>query len=540
MNKGALLILFAAGLFPLQSFSQDSTSVRESASFQDSIRVQSQQQAAVPVEIILPGHINFNYLAEGQKLEFDLKVNQDHADRFRYEIKEGQIEGMVLDSAGRFSWTPGYDFVDRLNPSRSFQLVLEARNELDAAATKALELKVVHVNRPPVVEELKPFYVQYNVLNTYTIDATAVKDEDNDPLVFIPVADAMPEGAKLTSQGEFTWKPSLTQFSQLKNKPLLIEFYVEDQPAKTRTKGKFKIEATSMDLSPVVSIVPKTTAIRYKEDATVNLKFYLMDPNGDSDISSFSFVSENTLVPKTALVQNTANQYEFIWTPGYDFVKDPLDSISFSIDFFVIDKSQKRDEKRVQVTILNAVNEAEKDRKMYVDYRMSLVRAWDLMEQLKETEKDLKKKYNRAKKGKKGRSITNASLGAVSGLAPVVMQPSPTQKIVSTIGGTTVMTIGTLEATEVIGRSTKDLIDRLNYIMEKKNELQTKGDIFARKYALKSSRRKPEFIKEMDEFVAIMNLKGLVALELDAGWQNKNKANDVQIAKTFKDFVPEN
>jgi hypothetical protein len=76
--------------------------------------------------------------------------------------------------------------------------------------------------------------------------------------------------------------------------------------------------------------------------------------------------------------------------------------------------------------------------------------------------------------------------------------------------------------------------------MEKRNELQTKGDIFARKYSLKSSRRKPEFIKDMDEFVAVMNLKGLVALELDAGWQNKNKANDTQLGKTFKDFVPEN
>jgi hypothetical protein len=239
-------------------------------------------------------------------------------------------------------------------------------------------------------------------------------------------------------------------------------------------------------------------------------------------------------------VQNTINQYEFIWTPGYDFVKDPLDSLTFKVSFFVIDKSQKRDEKSVLVTILNAINEKEKDDKLYTDYRTSLVRAWDLLEQLKETEKDLKKKYNRAKKGKKGRSITNASLGAVSGLSPVVLQPSPTQKIVSTVGGTTVMTIGTLEATEVIGRSTKDLIERLNYIMEKRNELQLKGDIFARKYSLKSSRRKPEFIKDMDEFVALMNLKGLVALELDAGWQNKNKATDEQLGKTFKDFVPEN
>ncbi|QHT71586.1 hypothetical protein GXP67_35435 [Rhodocytophaga rosea] len=530
MKKRALFSLFFAGLFQLPVSAQDSTNVQS---------VQS-VPPAIPVEIILPTHINWNYIPEGQKLEFDLKTNQADASDFTFSLKEGALDGMVLDSTGHFSWTPGFDFVDRLHPSRNAQLVFEAHNDFDEKATKVIELKVVHMNQAPVVEELKPFYVQYNVSNTYTIDKAAVRDEDEDPLVFIPISDAMPEGAKLSSQGEFIWKPSLTQFNQLKSKPLSLEFYVEDQPGKSRTKGKFRIEATSMDLAPEVSIVPKTAAIRYKEDATVNMKFYLMDPNGDSDISSFGFVSENTLVPKSALVQNTINQYEFIWTPGYDFVQDPVDSVTFSINFFVIDKTQKRDEKKVQVTILNAVNEGEKDNKLYTDYRTSLVRAWDLMEQLKDTEKDLKKKYNRAKKGKKGRSITNASLGAVSGLAPVVLQPSPTQKIVSTVGGTTVMTIGTLEATEVIGRSTKDLIERLNYIMEKKNELQTKGDIFARKYSLKSSRRKPEFIKEMDEFVAVMNLKGLVALELDAGWQNKTKASDAQLVRTFKDFVPEN
>ena len=44
------------------------------------------------------------------------------------------------------------------------------------------------------------------------------------------------------------------------------------------------------------------------------------------------------------------------------------------------------------------------------------------------------------------------------------------------------MTIGTLEATEVIGSSMKDIMDRLNYIVEKKNEIQTKGDIFSRDF----------------------------------------------------------
>ncbi|MBU1823019.1 MAG: hypothetical protein KKG00_16145, partial [Bacteroidetes bacterium] len=136
------------------------------------------------------------------------------------------------------------------------------------------------------------------------------------------------------------------------------------------------------------------------------------------------------------------------------------------------------------------------------------------------------------------RSVLNASLGATTGLAPVIAgttRPSLKNSI-TTVGGTTVMTIGTLEATEVIGRSTKDLLDRFNYVMEKKSDLQNKGDIFAREYSLKSARRTGDFIRKLDEFRSLMNLRGLVALELDANWENKKEATDKAIKRAFKDF----
>ncbi|MDX5419068.1 MAG: hypothetical protein LPK09_07615 [Hymenobacteraceae bacterium] len=488
------------------------------------------------LKLSFPEKQGWNVLKEGEKLEFKLKATGGSDSLYTYAITQGMVEGISFDSLGRFSWAPSYAFVDRLNGERTLQIIFKASNASGESASQVIDFKVEHVNRPPVVGELKPLYVRYNAQNTYTIESSVVQDEDDDPIVFVAIPDGMPEGAKLSAQGEFTWKPSLTQFNRLRNNPIKVEFYVEDQPNKARTKGSFKVEVTQQDLPPTLQMIPSQKRFVYKEDATVNLKFQIYDPNGEADIASFSFISTNTTVPVSALVKNTPSQYEFIWKPGYDFVRDPLDSLAFDITFFVLDKSNKRDERTVSFTILNAVNEGEKDQKLYNEYRSSLVRAWDLMEQLKETERDLKKKYNRARKGKKGRSLANASMGAVTGIAPVIVETPATSKKITTIGGTTVMTIGTLEATEVIGRSTKDLVERLNYIIEKRNELQTKGDVFARKYALKSSRRKPEFLKDADDFVALMNLKGLVALELDANWKNKNRASDENIAKTFKDF----
>jgi hypothetical protein len=500
--------------------------------------------AQTSLQLILPEGPDWNRLDEGKSVAFRLGVQGGPpADSVRFALAEGRLDGMELDSLGRFQWTPGFDLVNRVQGSRTFPVIFEAWNAANPGqrTRKTAEFRVQHTNRPPVAGELKPFYVKYNALNTYQVDPNVVNDPDQDPLLFVPIADQMPEGAKLSAQGEFSWKPSQAQYNKLKAGPMFIEFFVEDQPAKTRTKGRLKVEATQMDLPPEISVVPNVTSIKAKEDATINLVFYLTDPNGDADIESFGLLSDNPDVPRNALKRNASTQYEFTWKPGYTFVRDPLDSLSFNVTFFVLDKTQKRDEKTVRFTILNAVNEREKDFQLYTQYRTGLIRAWELIGQLSEKQETLRQTYERAKRGKKKRSVVNASLGAVSALAPVtIYQNNPnTSRAISAVGGTAVATVGTLEATEVIGKSIKDLVDQLNSVIAKKNELQTKGDIFARKYNLKASRRnEAQFTRDLDEFSATMSLNGLLALELDAGWVEKNTPTDRKIKKTFKDFEP--
>ncbi len=507
--------------------------------FSATYSIQAQNEAAGSnIKLFFPGFANWNLLEEGKELVFTLRAAGGADSHYTFAITQGRLEGMDFDTSGYFAWKPEYNFVDRLSKEKSVHVTFEARNEKGETATQVIEFKVKHLNQPPTVGDIKTWYVGYNTPNRYKIEPEAVKDEDNDPIVFIP-ADNLPEGMQMNSQGEISWKPSLTQFNAIKTKPIAVEFIVEDQPGKLQSRGKVRVEATQQDLAPEITIVPKDNLIRVKENATVDIRFYIADPNGDDDVAAFDFVSTNPSVPKTVLKKNTANQYEFIWNPGYDFVKDPFDSTNFQITFFALDKSQKRAEAKMNFTVFNTTNEIAKDLQYYTQYRVGLMRAWDLLEQLKDKEQELKRAYKRAKKGKTNRSITNASLGAISGLAPVVIQKDPvTQRTVSTLGGTAVATIGTLEATEVIGRSMKDLIDRLNYIIEKKNELQTKGDIFARKYSSKSSRRGKDFIRDLDDFVALLNLKGMVALELDAAWENKKQATDKAIKTTFKDFNP--
>lgn len=495
------------------------------------------------LQIKVPNLSNWDELKEGEKAQLHFSIDGNFDGRcFDYAIIQGKLVGMEIDSMGIFTWTPSFDMANRVEQVRLYQLVLEAKaKEGDVVITKPIELKVYHQNRPPVVNELKPFYIKYNTTNTYIIDNSVVYDPDDDPIVIVPNVEQLPEGVSISSQGEISWSPSVTQFRRIKDDPQYITFYAIDQPSKAQTKGQLRVVATQMDLPPSIAIVPNITRLKVKENETINLRFYLSDPNGDDDIANFDYISnEATLPTKDLLIKNTPNQYEFTWQPGYNFVKDPKDSLKFYIDFFVLDKTQQREVKRIEIVVLNTINEAETDKKMYELYRGTLQRAWELTEQLKEKEEELKSSYNKAKKGKKNRSVVNASLGATTGLSSIFTKDRPdTQRLISTIGGTTVLTIGTLEATEVIGRSIKDLIDRLNYIIEKKNDIQAKGDIFARDFSLKSARRSPEFTRKMDEFMQTMNLKGLVALELDAGWEPKTKSTDAAIKKTFKDFAIE-
>jgi hypothetical protein len=492
-----------------------------------------------PLQIIFPNESDWNVLDEGKEINFHLQTKGGKGDSVRYNIVSGLAKDMKFDSLGHFMWTPGYDVADRINTTKFFPVVFEAQNISGETASREVVFKVNHVNRPPQVDELKPFYVQYKTQNLYQIDMNSVRDPDGDPVVFIPILDGgMPEGMKLTAGGEVIWELSTKQFNLLKEGPRYMEFYVEDQPSKARTKGRLRLEITQMDLAPDFTMIPQSSVVRSAENNRINLRFSLSDPNGEDDIATFNFISENKNVPKEALVKNTPTSYEFIWEPGYDFVKDPFDTLAFNITFYVLDKSQNKKEKTVRFVIKNTVDESQRDAYVYGLYKGALVNAWGLLEQMREREGELKKAYTRAKKGKRSRSLLNASLGATTGLAPVISTDPKNRGYITTIGGTTVATVGTLEATEVIGKSTNGLLDRFNYVVQKKNELQNKGDVFAREYAQKSSRRAPDFIKKLDEFKGLMNLSGLVALELDANWENKREATDAAIKKSFKDFMP--
>jgi len=488
-------------------------------------------------ELVFPDSSGWNVLNENEDLSFTVRTTghvQPH-----FSVEGANDLGIHFDTLGYFHWKPSYDLVDRVEKTKEFTVIFSASWSDGKRARKAITFTVSHANRPPVVEELPPFYVKQASQNSYPISGDYVYDPDGDPLVFKGVQSQMPEGSTLSSQGVLSWSPSRSQFMGLKTNPVTLDFIVQDQPEKAETRGKLKMLQTQLDLPPEILIVPGDTLITIKEDETINLKLYLSDPNGDDNIRNSGFLSTDTRISASSLKENTQLQYEFTWTPGYEFTDDVRKTSTADLTFFTIDKSNNRTVRKIRIRVNDAENLLKKDAHLFQKYRGNLVDAYLLIQQLDANQKKLNQDYKKARKGKKHRSILNASLGAVTGLSPVVIEQPDQSKIVSGVGGTTVLTLGTLEATEVIGRSKERIMEQIKNSIEIRNKVQSAGDEFARKYVLKSARRNTEFDKDIEKLRATLNDQRIVLLELDSYSRNPARVDDKELKKSFVDFSEE-
>ena len=485
-------------------------------------------------QLILPEPAS---ITEGESISFKVGVADSLRPR-RFSMEGINHSGILFDSLGNFSWRPSFDYVNRLEKQKELAVIFEAEWADGRKVRRPVTFTILHKNLPPVVEDLPVFYVRQGVVNRYQISADYVSDPDQDPLVFKSIPSQMPEGAILSSGGLLTWTPSRSQFNTLKNSPLTLNFKVEDQPEKAETMGRIKIAITQQDLPPEMLIVPGDSSFSIKEGERVNLKIYVTDPNGDEEIRGTDFLSSETRIPKASLRTNTVTQSEFTWTPGYAFTDDAERAKTVEIIFFALDKSNNRVQRKVKVVVLDAENMEERDKLLYQKYHNSLVMAKALIDRLDENQEKLNKAYKQAKKGKRHRGIVNITLGATTGLSPVVL-PSDQSKYVSGFGGTAVATLGTLEATEIIGKSKTDILEKQKINLEIKNQLRVEGGNFARKYSLKSNRRLKDFDIDQDKLLPIINDQRLMMLEMEARKPAYPKYEVKEIKKTFPDFTGE-
>lgn len=471
-------------------------------------------------------------LEEGKTISFEVKLSGT-MEKAKYSLEGGTDLGMTIDTVGNFSWTPSFDLVDRLTPQKEFSVIFHATLADGKRFRHPANFTVHHVNRPPVAEELPVFYVKQGVPNTFQIGTVHVYDPDGDPVIARPRESTLPEGATLTALGQLQWTPSRTQFNALKSNPLEIEVIVQDQPAKLETIAKILVKQTQLDLPPNLFLVPGDSLITIRENEVVYLKLYVADPNGDESIDHVDFVSSDVSIPKSVMKENSITQREFNWIPGYDYVDDVVKQKDVTFTFFVMDKSNNRAQRKIRVTVVDTENVELKDKVLTQKYLQSMTAAYQLIVLLDKTHEDLDKAFRKAKKGKKNRTILNASLGAITGLSPLVLTPEQS-KPVSVVGGTSVLTLNSLEAGQVIGKNQVEYQTQIKTNRDVRNQLQLKGNYFARKYALKSNRRGQEFELDRDDLARLINSDAVASLRLPANVQQVPTSD--QVRKVFADY----
>ncbi len=492
---------------------------------------------AVPISILIPLSKNWDAKKEGESFLFKLEATGGTGD-YKFEILEPDFLMENLDQYGNFNWDVNFDVATAGEYIKSIPIKIKAFDTEGKDDVKMITLYVQHINRPPEVNELPTFYIQFNIENSYQLKKTGlVYDPDGDSIIFRPVLKELPQGMKMDNQGKIVWKPSRRQFNFLRKDPIYLSFTLEDYPNGAKTIGQVKIEVSQADLPPQITMIPNNEKYELGENEELHLNFFVSDPNGDDDMLSFGFVSENREIDDEALSQKKNGQYEFSWIPGYDFVKEEKGKIEFNINFFAIDKESNKTSKTIQVMVVDTENLHEKDRILYDQYRTVLERSWDMIVQLKEKEDQFNKEYKEAKKGKKNRSIITAGLGGLTGLATII--EGDAQKWITGLGGTATATLGTLEASNVIGEPPSEYMLKLSYVSQKRNDLVVYGNVFASKYALPLSRRSGSFQSDLRSLSINLNLKDISKLELDSTWENSKKSSDRNIKKEFKDFNPD-
>ncbi len=490
-----------------------------------------------PLELILPQESGWNTKNEGDTFSFKLNA-KGGSEVYRFELLEPQELMGNLSPDGEFIWEPGFDVVSSVESQKNVNIKVKVLDESGESLISNIPLTISNLNRSPKVGELPIFYIQYESLNKYSLKKKGIVfDPDGDSIIFKPVLKDLPQGMTINDDGEIHWRPSRSQFYSIRSKPLTLGFSIKDHPKGATSSGSLKIQVSQEDLPPQITIIPNKEEFDLKENDELDFNFFITDPNGEENIVAFDFVSGNTKITEQNLKKISSSQYEFSWSPGYQFIQEKGGKEEFKITFFAIDRESNRAEKQISVRVNDTEDLLEKDRILYDQYRTVLERSWELVQQLNAKEKELDDAYDKAKKGKRNRAIMMASLGVLTGLSPVIFLDNDNgQTILTAIGGTATATLSSLEASGIIGDSPSDIMKKLSKVSEKRNNLMIYGNVFAGKYALPLERRGGAFQNDLQNLTLRLNIEDSAELDLDPTWVNPKQATDDNIKKVYKDF----
>lgn len=258
-------------------------------------------------------------------------LDKEDAGKLVYSA-EALPEGATFDAASRtIAWTPTYD------QSGSYSVKVTVTDVLGGKDTKNQDIKVNHVNRPPVMNQVAAQSIAEEQKLTITVE---VSDPDKEDLNKLTVtAEGTPQGAVFNAQGRsLTWTPTFEQSGEYN-----VTFKVTD-PAGLSDSKVAKITSTNVNRLPKMAVIQPATG---DENKPLNIVIPAAEDLDKEDAGKLVYSAE--ALPEGATFD--AASRIIAWTPTYD------QSGAYSVKITVTDLLSGKDTKNLDIKV-NHVNRA--------------------------------------------------------------------------------------------------------------------------------------------------------------------------------------
>ena len=257
-------------------------------------------------------------------------LDKEDAGKLAYSV-EGLPEGATFDASSRtISWTPTYE------QSGNYSVRVTVTDVLGGKDTKNMDIKIMHVNRSPVMNDIAAQSVDEGQKLAFNVDVSDPDKEDQNKLTVS--AEGTPQGAVFNTQARsFTWTPTFDQAGDYK-----ITYKVAD-PAGLSVSKTAAITVKNVNRKPVLGALANQKGT---ENQAMSFTVTATDPDKE-DANKVNLSADG--LPDGASFSGG----KFSWTPNYDQAGD------YTITFKAKDGEGLEDSKAVTVSVSN-VNRAPK------------------------------------------------------------------------------------------------------------------------------------------------------------------------------------
>ncbi len=257
-------------------------------------------------------------------------LDKEDAGKLVYSV-EGLPEGAAFDASSRtISWTPTYE------QSGAYAVKVTVTDVLGGKDTKTLDIKINHINRPPVMNQISAQTGNENEKLSLTVEVSDPDKEDQNRLTV--TAEGAPQGAVFNAQARsLTWTPTYDQSGDYKT-----TFKVAD-PAGLSDSKAASITIKNVNRKPMLG---QLTNQKGTENQAMTFTVTASDPDKE-DANKVSTSVDG--LPDGASFSGG----KFSWTPNYEQAGD------HTVTFKAKDGEGLEDSKAVTISVSN-VNRAPK------------------------------------------------------------------------------------------------------------------------------------------------------------------------------------